>query len=38
MRLSTGWKAGMTTPPIHVYAFQYEVPKELLDDDQGSGA
>ena len=37
MRLSTGWKAGMTTPPIHVYAFQYEVPKELLDDSQGSG-
>lgn len=32
MRLSTGWKAGMSTPPIHVYAFQYEVPKELLDD------
>jgi hypothetical protein len=38
MRLSTGWKAGMTTPPIHVYAFQYEVPKELLDDNKGSGA
>jgi len=37
MRLSTGWKAGMTTPPIHVYSFQYEVPKELLDDSQGSG-
>jgi len=37
MRLSTGWKAGMTTPPIHVYAFQYEVPKELLDDNKGSG-
>jgi hypothetical protein len=28
----------MTTPPIHVYAFQYEVPKELLDDNKGSGA
>lgn len=37
MRLSTGWKAGMTTPPIHVYAFQYEVPKELLDDNKSSG-
>jgi hypothetical protein len=37
MRLSTGWKAGMTTPPIHVYAFQYEVPKELLDDSKSSG-
>jgi hypothetical protein len=37
MRLSTGWKAGMTTPPIHVYAFQYEVPKEMLDDNQSSG-
>jgi hypothetical protein len=38
MRLSTGWKAGMTTPPIHVYSFQYEVPKEMLDDNQSSGA
>jgi hypothetical protein len=38
MRLSTGWKAGMTTPPIHVYAFQYEVPKELLDDNKTDGA
>ena len=37
MRLSTGWKAGMTTPPIHVYTFQYEVPKELLDDNKSSG-
>jgi len=38
MRLSTGWKAGMTTPPVHVYAFQYELPKELLDDNKGSRA
>jgi len=38
MRLSTGWKAGMTTPPIHVYSFQYEVPKELLDDNTSNGA
>lgn len=38
MRLSTGWKAGMTTPPIHVYAFQYEVPKELLNDNPSDGA
>jgi hypothetical protein len=37
MRLSTGWKAGTTTPPIHVYAFQYEVPKELIDDDKTDG-
>jgi len=37
MRLSTGWKAGMTTPPIHVYAFQYEIPKEMLDDGKGTG-
>jgi hypothetical protein len=37
MRLSTGWKAGTTTPPIHVYAFQYEVPKELIDDDKTNG-
>jgi len=33
MRLSTGWKAGMNTPPIHVYAFQYEIPKEMLNDN-----
>lgn len=38
MRLSNGWKAGMTTPPVHVYAFQYEIPKEILDDNQGDGA
>lgn len=38
MRLSTGWKAGMTTPPIHVYTFQYEIPKELLDDHKTDGA
>jgi hypothetical protein len=38
MRLSTGWKAGMTTPPVHVYSFQYEVPKELLNDNQGNRA
>jgi hypothetical protein len=37
LRLSTGWKAGMTTPPVHVYAFQYEVPKEILDDNKDSG-
>jgi len=37
MRLSTGWKAGMTTPPIHVYAFQYDLPKELLDDNKSDG-
>ena len=36
MRLSTGWKAGMNTPPIHVYAFQYEIPKEMLNDSNQS--
>jgi hypothetical protein len=36
MRLSTGWKAGMNTPPIHVYAFQYEIPKEILDEHKGT--
>jgi hypothetical protein len=36
MRLSTGWKAGMNTPPIHVYAFQYDIPKEMLDDSNQS--
>jgi len=36
MRLSTGWKAGMNSPPIHVYAFQYDIPKEMLDDSNQS--
>jgi len=36
LRLSNGWKAGMNSPPVHVYAFQYEIPKEILDD-KGSG-
>lgn len=35
-RLSTGWKAGMHTPPIHVYAFQYDVPKELLNGNEST--
>jgi hypothetical protein len=38
MRLSTGWKAGMTSPPIHVYGFKSEIPKELLDDGKSAGA
>jgi len=37
MRLSTGWKAGMNTPPIHVYSFQYEIPKELLSAEESTG-
>jgi hypothetical protein len=37
LRLSNGWKAGMNSPPVHVYAFQYDIPKEILDD-KGSGA
>jgi hypothetical protein len=36
MRLSTGWKAGMNSPPIHVYSFQYDIPKEMLDDNQST--
>jgi len=38
MRLSTGWKAGMTSPPIHVYGFKSEIPKEILNDATSSGA
>lgn len=37
MRLSTGWKAGMTSPPIHVYGFKSEIPKEILNDATSSG-
>jgi hypothetical protein len=31
-RLSTGWRAGMSTPPIAVYGFKSEIPQELLDN------
>ena len=37
MRLSTGWKAGMTSPPIHVYGFKSEIPKEILDGNKNIG-
>jgi hypothetical protein len=29
-RLSTGWRAGMTTPPIAVFGFRSEIPPEIL--------
>ena len=29
-RLSTGWRAGMSTPPIAVYAFKSQIPPEIL--------
>jgi len=32
-RLSNGWKAGMTTPPIAVYGFKTEIPEELFRDN-----
>ena len=31
-RLSSGWKAGISSPPIHVYGFKSEFPEELLRD------
>jgi hypothetical protein len=31
-RLSTGWRAGMSTPPIAVYGFKSEIPQELLNN------
>lgn len=37
MRLSTGWKAGMVTPPIHVYAFKSDLLDELVNVDKGTG-
>jgi hypothetical protein len=32
-RLSTGWKAGMVTPPIPVYVINTPIPEELLKAD-----
>lgn len=29
-RLSTGWRAGMSTPPIAVYGFKSQIPPEIL--------
>jgi len=29
-RLSSGWKAGMSAPPISVYAFRSELPEEIV--------
>ena len=31
-RLSTGWRAGMSTPPVAVYGFKYDIPPELLEN------
>ena len=33
-RLSNGWKAGMQTPPIAVYAFKTELTPEMLGIDE----
>jgi hypothetical protein len=29
-RLSNGWKAGMSTPPLAVYGFKTDIPEEIL--------
>lgn len=29
-RLSTGWRAGMNTPPIAVYGFKADIPEEIF--------
>jgi hypothetical protein len=34
MRLSSGWKAGMTTPPIAVYAFRVDNPEHMIHSDE----
>lgn len=34
-RLSSGWKAGMSAPPISVYAFKSELPDELIEKNNG---
>lgn len=30
MRLTSGWKAGFHAPPVAVYGFKFELPKELF--------
>jgi uncharacterized protein (DUF927 family) len=30
MRLSTGWKAGLSTPPIFTYAFKLDLPEDAI--------
>lgn len=36
MRLSTGWKAGLTTPPIAAYAFKVDIPDDVLHADEST--
>lgn len=30
-RLSTGWRSGMSAPPVHVYGFKGDIPEEVLN-------
>jgi hypothetical protein len=34
-RLSTGWKAGQTTPPIAVYGFKMDLVEDVIDEITG---
>lgn len=34
MRLSSGWKTGLRTPPIHTYVFKVDLPDDVIHADE----
>jgi hypothetical protein len=34
MRLSSGWKTGLRTPPIHTYVFKVDLPDDVINADE----